>query len=432
MKLRQGKMRMSVGLAVLALLLTSVNRQGAAGEPGSSLTTTPPLVTKVGDKSLTQWINDLHHTDPSVREEAIRAIVMFPNADEAATALIDRLHDPDASPRMKAVLALGMIKFDEKDRAKIVDALAARMMEEPQAPIRYDLAQTLGGMGKDARAALPALLHGVEDQSSFEIRRICISVLAQAGQGPDKVPDVRVTHALLAALNDRASQVRLQAVMTLAELGKPADEALLVQEIKSVKALETDRDKTVVIWAHLSMMALGKIDDADIDYLTKCARPGEAERIRVQAIGALGMVGTKEKKVVPTLIDLASEKDAPNIVASACRALGAVGDPGQRAEKALADVSHDKDIEETARCQAVNALAAIGAKSRTAVAILIELLKERNTNVVLTTIYELGAMEDPGSEVELALSNLAVSKEAEETVRKYAERILEAIRKRKK
>src|ERR1022692_2054186 len=99
---RQGIGISGSAAAALALLLPSAGLL-AADPPGSSLTTTPPLITMVGDKKLIDWINDLHHTDPSVREEAIRAIILFPNTGEAATALMDRLHDPDASPRIKAV-----------------------------------------------------------------------------------------------------------------------------------------------------------------------------------------------------------------------------------------------------------------------------------------------------------------------------------------
>ena len=400
MSLRQRIGKSLGAAAALTLLLSSVRLIAADPAPGTSPTTTPPLITMVGDKKLEDWIKDLRHTDPSVREEAIRAIVLFPNAGEAAAAvngLIDRLHDTDASPRIKAVLALGMIKLDEKDRAKVVDALGARMLEENQAPIRFDIVMTLGAMGKDARGALAALLHGVEDQYSFEIRKISISVLANIGQTPEQGPDPRVTRALLNALSDRAAQVRLQAVMGLAQLGKPADPVLLVQEVKSVRAMTIDKDKTVVIWAHLSMMALDKIDDEGIAYLTKCARPGEPERLRVQAIGALGMVGTKEKKVVPTLIELLSEKDAPNIAASACQALGRIGDPGDKAEKALAAVIHDKDMEDPIRFQAIYALAAIGAKSKVALAILISLLSEKTKgnltaveeNFLRSSLYEL-------------------------------------------
>jgi HEAT repeat protein len=431
MALRQGMWTCVGGAAAaLMLLLPSVGLVAADPTPGSSLTTTPPLITVVGDKKLVDWINDLRHTDPSVREEAIRAIILFPNAGEAATALIDRLHDADASPRIKAVLALGMIKLDDKDKAKVVDALGERMLVEPQAPIRFDIALTLGNMGKDARGALPALLHGVEDQSSFEIRKICISVLAVAGQTAEQGPDPRVTHALLAALGDRAAQVRLQAVMGLAEMGKPADQALLGQEVKLVRAMAADKDKTVVIWAHLSMMALDKIDDAGIDYLTKCTRPGEQERIRVQAIGALGMVATKERKVVPTLIDLLSEKEAPNIAFYACQALGRAGDPS--AVKALLAVSHNKDFEDPVRFQSIYALAAIGAKNKTATAALIELLSDKNSGVIMTTIHALGMMEDPGSEAIDALSILSQTKDVDESVRKYAKEILETIRKPKK
>ncbi len=144
------------------------------------------------------------------------------------------------------------------------------------------------------------------------------------------------------------------------------------------------------------MMALDKLDDADIDYLTKASKPGELDRYRLQAIAALGVVGTKEKKVVPILVDYLSETASPYIVIAACQALGAVGDPGAKAVKGLIDVSKDEKLDEPIRFQAIYALASIGAKDKSAIPPLIALLADKDPNVVMATCYVLGYMDEPG------------------------------------
>jgi HEAT repeat protein len=406
-----------------------------AGAPAadSPTPTAPPEITEVGGKKLKEWIADLKRMDdPSLREEAIRAIVLFPNAKEALPALLDRIHDPDESPRIRAVQALRMIQIDDKDKADVAKKLGERLNgAESQGPIRYDLAVTLGGLGKDAKEALPGLLYGAEDQSSYDIRKVCIAVAAQAGM-IDKAPDAKVTRTLVRVLgNDRAAQVRLQCIKSMAQMGKPPDEGLLASEVAAVRAAMKDRDKTVVIWAHLSMMALDKIDKDDIDYLTANTKPPELDRIRVQAIGALGMVGTKEKQVVSTLIDLLADKE-PDIVAAACQALGNVGDPGEKAEAALIAVAKDEKLDQNLRFEAIYALAAIGTKGKLAVTAVIELLADKDPNVIVTACYALGLMGEPGGAAEQALTNLSLNMNVSESVRKYAKSILEVLAKPKK
>ena len=360
-----------------------------AADPTSLPSTGPaPTINEVGGKPLKQWIDDLKHEDPSVREEAIRAIPFFgPAASEAVPALIDHINDIDASPRSKAILTFGMIKIEDKDRPKVIRALGERLDgNESQGPIRYDIALVLMGFGKDAKPALSGLLRETEDPSCWEVRRICLAALVEAGQTTDKGPDPHVTRSMIHALGDRAAAVRLQGVMGLAQMGRSADPQLLAQEVQEVRKMMKDRDKTVVIWAHLSMMALDKIDDADIDYLTSAAKQTEPlERVRVQAIGALGEVGTKEKKVVPTLVEFLSEKASPAIVGAACQALGRIGDPGEKAEKALIDVCKDEKLDEPVRFQGMYALAMIGTKGKAAIPTLIELLlTDKDPNVVMT------------------------------------------------
>ncbi len=433
-----GKQRMlqvaaRAGLA-LGLLLTAVGASRAAGTDTPTAPEQP--VNQVGGKTLKEWIHDLTNKDPSVREEAISAIPYFgPAASEAVPALIEHsIRDLDQSPRSKAILVLASIKIEDSDRPKVIKALGQRLDErgENQGPIRYNIALLLNTFGKDAQPAIDGLLNSARDPDSWEVRRACLGTLIQAGQTGNG-PDQRVTHALMATLvSDHAAAVRLQAVMGLAQMGKPADPVLANRVVAAVKNTMKDHDKTVVVWAHFSKMFLSTLDDEDIAYLTNAAKvdPTQKEQlegVRVAAIGALGFVGTKEKKVVPTLVDCLRETKSPNILSAACKALGTVGEPGPTAVKALIDVSKDATLDEPVRFQAIEGLAMIAAKDKTAVQALIELLADADPNIIMTSCYALGLLEEPGAAAEQAVTNLIHSDKATEMVRKYAEKVLETM-----
>jgi HEAT repeat protein len=431
MALNPGMLRIvaRAGLA-LALCLPSAVARGA--DPAPPQIPTQPNITEVGGRALKDWIADLKNPDPSVREEAIRAIVLFgPAAGEAVPALIEHVNDPDTSPRAKAIMVLGRIEINEKDRKAAIDALGKRLEIEGQSPIRYDLAQALMKFGKEAKPALSGLLQGADDTSCFEVRRICIAVLMEAGQ-TDKGPDPRVTHLLLRAVRDRAASVRLHAIMALGEMGRPADESLCKLVLDALDGAMSDKDKTVVIWAHTSKMAItGKADKDDVNYLLSCAQTAEAQRVRLEAIRALGGVGKRDDRVVPRLVELMAEKESPDVIGFACLAMAGIESPGKDAETALNEVAQNAALPLEVRLQAVGAMGAIGAKSRGVVPLLINLLHDKDPNIVSYACSSLGHIGDPGSQAEQALNELIQNPKAEKAEIEAARDALEQIRKAK-
>jgi HEAT repeat protein len=410
----------------LALLLPSAGPLRADPIPNPAA---PATITEVGGKSLKKWLEDFKDPDPSVREEAIRAVTFFPNANEAVPPLIGQLHDGDASPRSAAVLALAMIKIDDKDRPRVIEALGARLAgAEPQSPIRFQVAVVLGGFGKDARGALDALKQGVEDQGSFQIRLACCADLAAAGM-TDKGPDPKVTHVLLTALGDRAAGVRLQAIMTMAEMGRADDPALLQAQVAALKHATKDRDKTVAIWAHLGLMGLDKIDDDGVKFLKQCTNTDELLRVRVQAVRALGMVGSKDNSVLPAIEELLKDAE-PQMAASACLALAEADDPA--GVEPLAGVAQTAARSAVVRVQAVRALGALALKSKKAVDPLIDLLKDKDHEVAANACMALGSLTDPPLKVDDELTKLSKNKDIDEDVRRAAEAALEMLHKPKK
>jgi HEAT repeat protein len=315
--------------------------------------TTAPIVTTtttIGGKTLKEWIADMKGiTDPSVREECIRAVTCFGDASrEAVPGLLDRLHDTDLSPRVKATIALGMVPVDEKDLPKVIEGLGKRLTEDSQAIVRFQAAMALASKGKDAKAALPQLIAGTTDSYSWEIRKVCVAALVLAGGDEKNGPDPKATHALLKAVEDPANQVRLEAVMSLGEMGRPGEAPLRAAAEKALQNAATrDRDKAVQIWAHVSRMALEKVDDDGLKYLVESLKTGESVKdsvkIRVHSARGLGALGKEAKEKIPALLDALNDKE-PDVVVAACSALKCMGSEAvEKARAALKGVAESKD-----------------------------------------------------------------------------------------
>src|SRR5581483_1138169 len=126
---RRGPLMRNVLFALVAALGCAV-AAGAQGikaearkdegkEPKSLLDT----ITQVGGKSLEQWIKEIHSSDPSRREAAMRTILMFgpPQAAKAVPDLLKELkkHTPttpiDLSVRVSGATALAAAVSSSKE-----------------------------------------------------------------------------------------------------------------------------------------------------------------------------------------------------------------------------------------------------------------------------------------------------------------------------
>jgi HEAT repeat protein len=310
--------------------------------PGSTSPSTPP--SEVGGKTLSQWVAELKHSDPSVRETAIKAMPHFGTAAaDVVPQILDRLHDGDACPRVRAVVILRMVHIDGKDVPKVVAALNTRLLEEPQAVIRYEAAVTLMRFGDDSRDALPGLLQCVGDRATYALRQACVAAIKQAGRDNKGVPVRDATQALLKAMHDPAQEVRLEAATALGQMGRPA-EPLLGQVLKELQAARNDRDKVVQIWSQVSLMALDKVNDNGLGFLIKHLKHPETE-VRINAIQALGTIGPKAKSAAPNLLEVLSDKEV-GVVVLVCQALVALGDGSPKVMNALTELSENKKAEE--------------------------------------------------------------------------------------
>jgi HEAT repeat protein len=340
-------MRQSLWTFSALLPLALAGSLSAQTQPPGQLTTGPSWPTEIAGKSLKDWMQDLKHTDPSVREKAIRMIPQFgPPARDAIPLLLDRCHDRDGVPRVRAVMALSVIEVKKEDVPKIVDELGRILAGDNQSIIRYHAAMGLVRFSSEAGRVLKELITGTHDQWAYDIRRASVVALRQAGMEKDKGPNPRATNALLEALKDSVADVRMEAVIGLGSMGKPSDPALLATVMRALNhTVDFERDKSVVIWGHVAIMALEEVTDKHLKPIIKLLKNPDLE-VRCVAARAIGTMGTKAKSAIPDLIEMLHDKE-PLAVVAACMALVQMGDPGERAISALNDLmQRNKDNED--------------------------------------------------------------------------------------
>jgi HEAT repeat protein len=319
---------------------------GKASSDTQSSQSTSPTPTEVGGKTMTQWMTELKNSDPSTRAQAILNLVAFGEAARDAVPLIlDRCHDPEASPRVKAVLALKFIAVRDRDKPKVVEALADRLRNDPQTIIRYEAALGLCRFADEARPALPALIQGMTDTGNWELRQACIIAVRRAGidrTGPDPQPDPRATKALLQSLRDSVSKVRMEATLTLGAMGRPADPQLLSAVTEALQRQLSYKDKTLALWSHVSLLALDdKVTEQSLRAIVKLLDSPERD-IRIQVLMALAAIGRKAKTCIPAVLEALEDRE-PQVVAAACAALPRMAEPTAKVIEGLVKVSKRKE-----------------------------------------------------------------------------------------
>src|SRR5262249_697320 len=304
------------------LFFAWINPLAAHPKPPTSEMNTGPR--DFMSKTLNQWMLDLRHADPSVRDKAIRAIVQFgPTAREAVPALVDQTYNmQDGDPRVRAVIALGIIEINDKDVPKVVDALGKRLKEDPQSIIRYHAAVSLIRFGSEAARVLDDLIFRTSDMTAFDIRRACVVALRYAGADTSKGPNPKATNALLHRLRDAngfrdpSGEVRMEAVISLGSIGWPTDPSLQAPVQKALETSPHHNDRRVRIWAHVCLVAVEKGTDNHVKAVIRELKNKDLE-VSCTAAQALGALGAKAKAAVPDLVDLLRGKEPPLVIAAA-------------------------------------------------------------------------------------------------------------------
>src|SRR5262245_41504551 len=203
-------------LALSAVFLITAVARPRADEPPKS-----DKELRSNSKTLQQWVRDFQDRDPTHRETAYRAVALSGrDGRDALPGLINAIkNESDPGLRVHASIAIGMIGLDEKNLKSGVDALR-RLLNDTQGSVCFQAATALGRIGPGANAALPNLVTLVRHQS-WEVRKAAAFALGTLGVDPMNGPDMKAINALLNALKDPSSQVRLEAVTAVVKLGPP-------------------------------------------------------------------------------------------------------------------------------------------------------------------------------------------------------------------
>lgn len=322
---------MRIGLALVAAL--------ALIAPARGQTKDSKDYTVVGGRSLSEWIKDITHKDPSKRETAARAILNFgpEKAYEAVPAMLTELRRStpeapvDTSVRVNLAIALGQILGAKQnpDSKVVKDAvtLLTRLLRDSQGIVKYQAAKALASIGPpEARAAIPDLLPLLRDKTNYELRQAGALALAQIVIDPKIAAAPFVHKQLQDLLTDTACGVRQAACWALNKIGHPVDAGQKAAILKALDALaKKDPEPCVQVWATVAAMSYsGKIGPEQLESITRNLHSGDANT-RVQAAQALGTVGSRAKEVVPAMIEVLKDKDNdPVVVGFTIIALGRI------------------------------------------------------------------------------------------------------------
>lgn len=443
----------SLGITFVVCLLATPFLAAAAKDaakdktnPPSQLDSSTTIPEEIDGQNFNDWLKKLNSPDPSVRTEAIMAILQFgrDKAGEAVPHFLRHIRDLDTGVRIKIVVALRMVNIREDDIDDAVKALCGRLSTttESQSAVRYEAAATIQALGKRAKSAIPTLAGGVIDSGAWEIRQLCVFALREIGS-PDppkkgerpnngaRGPDAVATNALLVAINDPSDNVRLQAIVALGAMGRPANPAMLKRVVDALEFKSTKSYNTIHrIWAYVAL-AKGLAENVSKDSVKAIAHytyanmkltKAKRTRVRIEALNALGVIGRQSRLHLKDVLEQLKD-DEITVVVAAYHATEAItgrdlekDDPPTRDMKAGIDailgfLKKGRDLH--SRMQAAAAVAAIGPRARQAIPDLVSLLDDDDTKLVVVGCMALTQLKDTSKPVVEGLLKALKHKEKE-------------------
>jgi HEAT repeat protein len=369
-------MRLAIFTFTVSILLCTAS----ATQPTKKKDDKPPdtgslkETTKVGGKTLKEWIEEISAKDPSKRAMAMRTVLAFgpEKAQQAVPAILKELgkHRPltapiDMSVRLDGAMALGTIlssakEPDQKDIAEAVRILKIFCHDE-QVLVKARAVQALAALARlgpnpEIHKALNDVIAIAQNLDTWEARQAglqCLVVLTR--QDPEPPPEsVRVS--FYRGLKDNSMLVRITAAQSLAQytqfkVGTPGYQQLILNLENATK----DAEPAVQIWSHLALMTI-KIDPkkpaVGPQHLTPIAKMLEHtdSSIRLLAAQSLAQIGILAQAAAPKLIITLSDPDRSVILASVIalarmEALSAV----PALERLSEDPKMDAELQQAAR-----------------------------------------------------------------------------------
>lgn len=206
-----------------------------------------------------------------------------------------------------------------------------RLLGDESAAVRRSTVKTLGRIGPQARAAVPALIEALQDPDSFTVRGYAAEALRRIG------PDAKsAVAALIEALQDKSVHVRSQAAYALAHVGPEASAAL--PELK--KMLDKDlqwkhrfaNSKVCTgVWAAYAIAQLDPDDEVGLTFLVEALDKYADHDDRRQFITALGRIGPRARAALPALRRILDDHDQRYLRETAAFAIARIDPADERA-----------------------------------------------------------------------------------------------------
>jgi HEAT repeat protein len=335
----------------------------------------PAEQSRIGSKSLEEWVALSSSQDPLARVDAARGLGQFSNpktgvlevekwGNQQTVALMRLAHDPNESVRKRANESLAKLGFD--------GGRFASHLSDPNKEIRLHAAMVLSEMGAYAADAVPSLT---------------------------------------TALRDEDQAVRECVALTLGRIGSPAKDA--IPEL--VKALGSEGAGAEAAFA---ILKLRPERSRAIPLLVALLHDPEPDR-RAQAAWTLGQMNAEARAAIPRIIESLSDKD-PSVRKAAAGALGQMGDAvvtGPHLVKAFSDVDG------RVRAMAAWAIGELRIADLPSLEGLLRLLQDREATVRGSAAEAMGKLGAPaGPDAVQALGKLLMDKS--QSVREIAARAL--------
>jgi len=286
-----------------------------------------------GEVFLSAILEALKDNSAKVRLDAVQAVTFGADHKKAVAPLIALLKDPDAEVRMAAADVLSRHCLVLSGEAKEAVPALVELLGDEDSQLRGHARSGLGGIGPEAKAALPALLKALRkgENTAWAIGKI-------GSDGKTVIP------ALVGALTHKDERLRSEAAYALGRLGAEANSAA-----PALQKATTDKDVNVRVAARLALWRatgdekqigvalteaaesksaalgnacvwLGSIGPPGLSALVDSIKHPSA-KVREMAIMGLGASGADmPKQTVPALIDAVKDSD-PKVREAAARSL---------------------------------------------------------------------------------------------------------------
>jgi HEAT repeat protein len=347
-------------LLALAGLAAAQPRSGTRPSDKSPRTTgrmgsLSPARQEFGGKTMADWRDELTHRDASKRAAAITAIAnLGEDSSRFVPLLIDRTRDSDTSPRTKAVIVLRFVAVNKDDVPKVVAALTARLRQG-----RFPYGEPEAVIRYEAAATVERFAADAQ----------------------------RAIPALIEASRDWSNwEIRHMCVRVLVQAG-----------------LEKDRPPDRRVSEALVRRVLAR---------------GEDYQVRLEAVKGLGAMGRPDNSALREVLDalhtVAHSRGRVENMPLKIWAFTALANMNEGPEAAIAQVTgflKHRNLE--VRCQAAQALGALGKKAKGRIPQLIRMLSDKQPPAVQAACIALANIGDDSDKVIAALlATLKTTKDA--------------------